>query len=224
MAANRKAPRRQVPGKDRDPKTGRFLPGNAGGPRTPEGRTRALANLPNPETAGLQHGVQGRAGLLYPCDKCVCADCPEKLAGARCKIEAQYIAARRQELHQVPHITPADWPAVDLLIWQEVRIDRARRFLAQAGEFLPGADKGYVEWQPVAQGLPALMNSYNRMLQALGLTPGERKKLEEKGDAGAGASIAAALREIAAQERTRGAIEGDFEAQDDETGATAEGA
>lgn len=216
MAANSKLPRKQVPGKDRDPKTGRFLPGNAGGPRTPEGRARALANLPNPETVALQHGVDVRTWLLYLCDKCVCTECPDKLEGARCRLEANYIAARRQELHAVQHITPADWPAVDLLIWQEVRIDRARRFLAQAGEFLPGASSGYVEWQPVAERLPALVNSYMRQLQALGLTPAERKKLEEKGDAGTGASIAAAIRELAAGERTRGAIDGDFEAQDAE--------
>lgn len=215
MAANSK---QQRPGKDRDPKTGRFLPGNAGGPRTPEGQARALANLPDPPTAALQHGVEGRIGLLYPCDKCAVTECPDKLEGARCRREASFIATRREELHAVQHITPADWPAVDLLIWQEVRLDRARRFLAQAGEFLPGAEQGYLEWQPVAEKLPALVNSYMRQLQALGLTPAERKRLEEKGDAGTGASIAAALREIAAGERRQGAIEGDFEAQDAETG------
>lgn len=214
MAAKSK----QQPGGDRDPKTGRFLPHNRGsaGPKTAAGKQRALANLPDPPTAALQHGVLSRVGLLYPCDKCACLECPEKAAGERCRIEARYIAARREELHQVTHITPADWPAVDLLIWQEVRIDRARRFLAEAGEFLPGAEKGYVEWQPVAQALPALMNSYNRMLAALGLTPAERRKLEDRGESGAAAGLAAAIREIADRERSGEVLEGDFEAEEPE--------
>lgn len=221
MAAKSK---QQRPGKERDPKTGRFLPGHKIGPKTPAGKSRALANLQDPQTATLLHGVASRAGLLYLCDKCVCATCPQKTPGARCRIEAEFIAGRRAELQAVPHITPADWPAVDLLIWQEVRIDRARRFLAEAGEFLPGADKGYIEWQPVAERLPALVNSYMRQLQALGLTPGERKRLEEKGDAGAGASIADAIRRLAAGEREAEALEGDFVAVDDEGNEEAEDA
>jgi hypothetical protein len=135
------------------------------------------------------------------CDKCpLRTRCEECEAGGECAIERQYVADRRAQLAALEFIDPIiDGPALSVLVWQEVRITRAARYMAASGELLPGAEAGYLEAQPLDRNLSTLVNSWWRGLAALGLTPPERRRLSTTGNAGPAAQIAAAIRQIAGE-------------------------
>ena len=160
----------------------------------------SLANL-RPENA-LVHGVRAADGLLMRCDRCpVKGGCEEFGEGALCEPERRYIAERRAQLEALEWVDPViDGPALSVLVWQEVRITRAARYLAATGELLPGAEHGYAEYVPLADKINTLVNSWQRHLQALGLTPPARRAMEAKGEAGPAAQIAAAIRALSRSE------------------------
>jgi hypothetical protein len=176
-----------------------------------------LANLQ--VEASLKHGVRAADGAYMLCDKCpLRARCEECEPGGECGIERQYVADRRAQLTALEFIDPViDGPALSVLVWQEVRITRAARYMAASGELLPGAETGYLEAQPLDRNLSTLVNSWWRGLAALGLTPPERRRLSTTGDAGPAAQIAAAIRQIAAERKADPEpVDADFEATDEE--------
>lgn len=164
------------------------------------GRVRSLANL-QPETAAMTHGAWARQGVLLPRDKCVCHDClsASDKSGV-CETERKYLEQRRGEVLRLTHITPVDWPLVEVLVWTELRIQRAARWLAYRGEI---ADSGPLDWQPLAAKLPALLNTHQRLCDALGLTPTSRARLQANEDTAARA-IADAFRAVTGAERGTG--------------------
>ena len=177
-----------------------------GGPRTPEGRARMLANLTgDPRTAAVRHGLRMATGELLRCDGCpVKATCEEFRAGDRCWLEAQYLQDRRAQVLAVGHLSPLDWPAVDALLWCEVRIQRAARALGAQGELLPGGDSGFLELQPLVVAATALVGTWGNLLSKLSPTPEARRALEQA-NGGPGAALAAAIRQLAEGGRVCGA-------------------
>ena len=184
---------------------------------TPTGRENSLANLA-PENS-LTHGAYGRPGFLMRCDRCAGnLECPHCEAGGVCAVEREYLQARRVELRSEPHIAPSDYPAVELLMQVECRIARAERFLAFAGDFTPV--KGRLEWAPVAKMLPALLNTYQRMLQALSLTPSERRKMATGN--GADAVLDKSIK-VLDDKHKDDVLDADFEAEDEGEEEAADG-
>ena len=175
-----------------------------------------LANLDSGNS--LKHGVRAADGCLMRCDKCaVRQSCEACEAGGACALEAEYVRDRRAAIRELPFIDETlDGPALSILVWQEVRIIRAARYLAVHGELLPGAESSYLEAQPLDRNLSTLVNSWQRHLQALGLTPPERKRLASTGEAGPAAAIAEAIRKLSREEREEKPIDADFEAADEE--------
>ena len=190
-----------------------------GGPKTADGKAAVAANLRVPAgEAALTHGVKARPGIIMACDRCaVKGTCESVVPGGYCPQELAYLQDRRQAVLSLAHLDAAlDRPALEVLLWQEVRILRAARYLAEVGELLPGAESGYAEYQPLAKELPKLVASWRSTLQALGVTPAARRALEDKGEGGPGAVLAGLVAEVRKAEAAEKAatLEGDFEAQD----------
>ncbi len=176
---------------------------------------KQLANLA-PESS-LKHGVRAADGALMHCDRCLVRDtCEASESGGECALEREYVRDRRAAILDLPFIDPVlDGPAVSILVWQETRITRAARYLAAKGELLPGGEQGYLEAQPLDRHLSTLVNSWQRNLQNLGLTPPERRRLTATGEAGPAAQLAQAIRELSQREREE-PIDAEFEAADEE--------
>ena len=185
----------------------------------PDARAAQLANI-GPDSS-LKHGVRAADGCLMRCDKCPVRDrCEAMEPGGTCALEAEYVRDRRAAIRELPFIDPIlDGPALSILVWQELRIIRAARYLSAFGELLPGAESGYLEAQPLSQKLSTLVNSWQRHLQNMGLTPPERKRLTSTGEAGPAAAIAEAIRKLSREERDEACIDADFEASDEEGGS-----
>ncbi len=147
----------------------------------PKPRTDQLAP---PREAALKHGFYGAPQAFMACDRCPLKDtCPDCEEGGTCPHEKAYLDQRTTEVLSLPHIDPVvDRPALAILLWQEIRILRAFRYLAAAGEMLPGVQEGYAESCPLAKDLQPILNSWARLSKDLGLTPLERKRLSDSGE------------------------------------------
>ena len=103
-----------------------------------------------PERAAVRHGLYLQSGTgqgLMACDKCACRrSCPAFTEGGRCELEREYTQERGQQLAQAVEASGGDPALASSLVASaliaEVRLGRAVRFLAEVGEFLPGADEG----------------------------------------------------------------------------------
>lgn len=185
---------------------------------TEEGKRHSLEALAPPDVAHVKHGLSMAAGNLFPCDKCPCQKtCEEWSAGARCALEASYLQARRAQLQSVGHLEPVDYPAIDALLWTEVRLHRAARALTAWGETTPFADKaGLVEVQPLAREATRLLATWQNQLKALGLTPVERRRIAQDSEQGPAAQIARALAAISMRETPQAGtpvVDGEFVAK-----------
>jgi len=157
------------PGRD---EAGRFLPGFT---TCPGGNP---ASLPPPGDAHLTHGFARRWAVMSCNACCLRNECASFVAGGRCAEEETYMEQRRSDLLASGRLDPVlDGPALALLLWSEVRLHRAARYLAKAGELLPGAEAGYLEIQPLSKSLLSLLNAWRLLAAELGLTPMQRAKL-----------------------------------------------
>ena len=188
---------------------------------TPEGKERALANL-QPQPWGAQtHGLftWTTRGVGPICNKCPVKDeCPAYADGARCRIAAEKLQALVEATMKEPHIQQSDMPTVVEYARAVVGLDIAALHLDAAGPFLPGADKGFLDVQPAQQWRLKLAALELKLAAELGLTPMARHRLKSSIDSkGAGATLAAALGELAQQEaeaRKAGAVDADFTAEE----------
>jgi len=162
---------------------------------------RGLQNL-RPENS-LRHGVRSADGALMLCSRCCLRDQCEEACDGECPAEVRYLAERRASILALPHIDEViDGPSVALLVWTELRLLRWARYIAASGETLPGAP-AYLEPQPADKHVSTMLNTWSRLVEKLSLTPATRRALEGRGEAGPGAQIAEAIRQIAARERTQ---------------------
>ena len=191
------------------------------GPTSPDPvkRANALANLAGGPTQNIAHGVKAAAGFIMRCERCCLRDrCAEACDGAECPHELAYLRDRRESILGLPHIDEViDGPSVGLLLWAEVRLLRWSRYLAASGETLPGAPD-FLETHPAERHVSTLFNSWSRLVEKLSLTPATRRALEGAGEGGAAATIAAAIRRLATEEREAKPIDAEFEATDEEGG------
>jgi hypothetical protein len=126
-----------------------------------------------------------------------------------CSYERAYLRSRRRDVLACGHVDPVlDAPAVSVLLWQELRLQRAARFTAVYGELV----EGQPEYTRLAQDVSKLTATWAGLLKDLGLTPPARAKL--KGGAGdAAAAFGALLRGIEEAERAKAgpAVDVEFE-------------
>lgn len=185
-----------------------------------EALERSLANLTHPPgEAHIVHGFFARPGALMKCARCpvsaTCADCDPD---GSCRLEAAYLSERKAALLTIGHLDPVtDGPAIAALLWTEVRLHRAARYMAEKGELDPASEEtGNLAYTPVARDSIALMGSWQTQLKTLGVTPSERRRLAGSGEGGLGAALAQALAGLTqrdADERKAGAVDGDFTAE-----------
>jgi hypothetical protein len=183
-------------------------PKTTAGPFTAQGKETALGNLLPPGQAAVTHGVRMADGVFLYCDRCAVrvAGCEAYQAGGDCALERQYIADRRAEVLAMPHLDAVlDGPAVSVLLWLELRLLRASRALAMTGETRVSKDGKTLEYVPLADRLGGLISTWRETLKALNLTPAGRKAMADDGRGGPGADLAAALRDLAAQDRAKAA-------------------
>lgn len=196
-------------------------PGSGEDPRAAIARLEQAREVSPPETAAVTHGLYMTGGALMVCNRCpVRGECAAVRAGERCALEGAYIPARRQEIAAALTTSGHDPALYDSLVtsvvFGEVRLARAMRYLAAAGELLPGADEaGFLEYQPVAKEVVRLQAEVRAGLDALDLTPKARRQL---GDGGGGPDLGALVRAAAEAEAKRRAeaVDADFEAADQE--------
>jgi len=99
-----------------------------------------------------------------------------------------------------------------------------------AGVFLPGADKGYIEAQPIMDLLLRLSARLQALANDLGLSPAARSRLRTDPDRGPGARIADVFRQLEDEDRAERekaqALDAEFTTadQDGPQGAQADGA
>ena len=184
----------------------------------PTSVTTAPGRYISPKMGGtIVHGVFGRDGCYMPCNKCPYQQmCPDLQVGIECPREQEYMAQRVADVGRLEWIDPTiDGPAVMVLIWQEIRIIRAARYLAAVGELVEDVN-GYPSYSPLAGEITKLTNSWGRHLERLGLTPKERRKLAARGDAGPASRIAAVIRELQQDELAdQDPVDAEFEVEDE---------
>ncbi|MEI6500566.1 MAG: hypothetical protein WCP21_06005 [Armatimonadota bacterium] len=188
-----------------------------------EGRARALANLrPQPDPlANSVHGMSSYLGraIAPPCRFCIAKEECEAFSDApraTCTLAEAYQAQVQADIMALPHIEPQDRPIVQEYAKMTTAIAIMDLYLAHASPFLPGADKAkYVDTQPVLKERTKLGAALLKYAAELGLTPMARHRLKSSTDGkGAGATLAAALTELARQEaegRKAGAVDGEFD-------------
>jgi hypothetical protein len=145
----------------------------------------SLAQLTE-EGRELAHAAQTKHGIYYHgamlCDRCCLRDkCEAFREGGECAIERGYIERRGAQLQaallEAGEDAELQEPLIAAALIAEVRLARAQRFLSVAGEFLPGAQDGFLEFQPAAKQLPALIRSAQQSLDCLNLSPQARARL-----------------------------------------------
>jgi len=157
-------------------------PKHGGGPQTAEGWQTALANLDHrtPETAALTHqGNRWMGRALAPaCDRC--ADrtrCEAFTEGGTCRLAEEQQADLMACIMALPHIRPEHEPLARAYCRDAVFIEIVSRYLGATSPFLPGADNGYLEAQPVIIEYGRAVGRMAKTADALGLTPAARARL-----------------------------------------------
>ena len=153
--------------------------------RRPENLTPQTAALSHQGYRFLAHSDTKGLGLLPLCKHCVLKDkCPEYSAeeGAVC---APARAAQERLLGQLLSLEQID-PVQDLpLVLEYVKsaifLQIVDKYVTEAGIFLPGAEEGYLEWQPVLKTRWTCANSMAKISDKLGLNPVARARLKLEG-------------------------------------------
>jgi len=178
--------------------------------KTPEGKAASLealeAHRTPPGEARLTHGVYAEAGVYMRCDRCpVRAECGAYTEHALCEHEQLYVTDRRAQVAALPFVDEVlDGPALSVLLWTEVRLQRAARYLAVAGETTKGLD----QYTPLAREVTSLVNSWRQTLTALNLTPGQRRRLAIE------STTAGTIADVFERMRVEDAQEAEFSAED----------
>ena len=178
-------------------------------------RARMLAGLRTgngrPELARLSHQTRRwlERSMSPCCDRCVGrATCDLYQAGGTCVIAEQYQADLLAALECEVEITPALRPVATEYARIATALAIAQVFLAQAGPFLPGAENGYIEGQPILQRRDGWSSRLQSLANDLGLTPAAKHRMRANEKTTAGDILAAALAEAKRGEPVR---EGEFE-------------
>jgi len=134
-----------------------------------------------PETAAITHGAYLSQGAYMVCAKCCLREgCEHFRDGQRCRIEEEYAADRHTQIAEALQADGADLglhsALISMAILAELRLARAMRYLAMAGELLPGMPD-FAEYQPLAKEIPRLMGEIRSALTALNLTPAAMARL-----------------------------------------------
>ena len=166
----------------------------------------------DPREAPIQHGLWMRSGLLMLCDRCPVADlCEHAGAGQRCPLERHYVDTRHQQISRAlvdeGHDPLAHEALVTSAVWAEIRLGRAMRQTAVAGEFTDRRD-----YTGVAKQIPALQRAVGQALADLNLTPHAIAKLEaQRAAAGAPANpLGSVVHDVDAQ-----VVEAEFEEREE---------
>jgi hypothetical protein len=145
---------------------------------------RARAVSP-PETAALKHQTDrflDRA-LAPACDRCVIKEaCGEFREGGTCILAERQQAQIEEQVMALPQVLPQDMPLVREFAKVATAIGIVDRYVAHASPFLPGAESGYIEPQPVMALRLRLTAQLRALASDLGLSPIARTRLASSRD------------------------------------------
>jgi hypothetical protein len=188
-----------------------------------------MTNLQDPEVAALTHQATRflNRALAPCCDKCAArAECDRYQAGGTCVVAEEHQAEVLAALLKLPHVQPVDEPLCREFAKVDTCLGIIDRYIAHASPLLPGSDAGYLEAQPVMKTRASLSAQLLRLAGELGLSPAARARLRADPEKGPGADLAAALRDLAAQDRAKAAatVDGECEPMAEEAGTDGQAA
>jgi len=133
-----------------------------------------------PDLAPVRHGLHMAPGVCLQCSVCpVRSMCPHCEDGAACIIESEYMEQRIPQivtvLREDGHEPALHAGLIDALVYEELRLQRARRYLAVHGEM----DEEAHDYRGAAKEIPKIENQLVKLLQEMNLTPRARAALEQ---------------------------------------------
>ena len=146
------------------------------------------ANLEEPGQAALTHqAVRWQKSGLFPlCRKCIlrkkCEVYDEEDEDKTCPLAQEAYDHLIESIRALPQIQPEDLPLVVEYARQSIFVQIIDTWIGEAGPFLPGAEEGFLEPQPVLTGLRYTAAGHiARLSDRLGLNPAARAKLKASG-------------------------------------------
>jgi len=144
----------------------------------------------DPGQAALTHqgyrwwqGAMANAALAPACDRCIAKDtCDQFTPGGTCAPAEEEQAALVAEVMALDHVRPQDHRLVREWAKVAVALDIVDAYIGRTSPFLPGADAGFLECQPVLQWRAQLSAALSRLAGELGLSPAARSRLATSKD------------------------------------------
>jgi len=188
-----------------------------GGPKTEEGRQRALDALARAGESRISHGAERwvRRTLAPPCDKCWGAgECAEYEAGGTCSVALRMQADLVREIMDLEHIQDYQRPQVEEYAVWAVAAQIVDVYLQHAGLFrvqmLHGVEVHDV--QPVANFRDRVSATLRSLAADLLLTPAAQARMKLRAErGGSGFEQLQMLFAEVDRRRADGVIEGQFE-------------
>jgi len=211
-----------APTRERDPRGCPPGTNRGGGPKTPDGMERALANLQGGAERLQTHGANSywRRTLAPPCRKCLGASqCEEYEDGEVCRIALRAQAKVEEEVKALDHIKPLHHPLVRDYAKLVIVLDICDVYLEYAGLFVVSGEPGHelIDVQPVVASRDRFEAAMWKAADKLLLTPAAEAQMNAKrARTQMGNQLAWAFQELAKMQAGEAAVqEGEFEADDD---------
>ena len=191
-----------------------------GGPRTAAGIATVTGNLTVPpgEAALTHQSHRFLAHALAPaCSRCVVnGPCERFTEGGTCSLAEEAQAEVLAGVLALPHVQDEDLPLCREYAKTVVGLAIVDRYLAATSPFLPGAESGYLESQPVLKTRQGLSSALVRLAGELGLSPASRHRLRSDPDNGAAGELGRVLAEVRRAEAKEKAatLDADFTAEE----------
>lgn len=172
----------------------------------------ALERHRRPDLAGLTHqGDRWMKHAMAPaCDRCMArGDCGQYQQGGTCVLAEAYQADVMAALEAEVDVTPALRPLAEQYAHLATAVKIVDLWIARSSPFLPGAEGGYLEGQPIMAQRDKWVSRMQALANDLGLTPAAKHRMKAEKQQDAGANLAKALVEL--QREQPPVLEGDFE-------------
>lgn len=180
--------------------------GGHGSGRDPVDATAELERLraegrdgPLDKMAAVKHGLRMQGRAFYPCKRCLWrenCDRADESEDGTCIIEREVFEARVREIMALPQIEPIDQPRVARAVMDEIRSAVGEAYLRAQGEFR--VEDGEIRYAAAAAEVRRMKQRADDALDALGIGPVARRKLDVKEEGG---GLAAAILALEAEER-----------------------
>jgi len=137
-----------------------------------------------PETSAQTHGLHRwlERSLAPACSRCVARpDCEAFREGGTCALAERAQADLVAQVMELPHVRPEDYRLAREFAKTAVALDIVDAYVGATSPFLPGAEAGFVELQPVMRDRARLSAQLRALAGDLGLSPAARARLRVSG-------------------------------------------